>query len=55
MRSKQISVIRSITWIVRCELDKFQALYICGILSRVHDVCHVLEFGFWGMTMTPLL
>ncbi|GKV18420.1 hypothetical protein SLEP1_g28808 [Rubroshorea leprosula] len=29
---------------------KFRVLCICGILSRVHGVCHVSGFGFWGVT-----
>ncbi|GKV42866.1 hypothetical protein SLEP1_g50229 [Rubroshorea leprosula] len=32
---------------------KFRALCICGTLSQVYDVCHVPEFGFWGVTGCP--
>ncbi|GKV02714.1 hypothetical protein SLEP1_g15111 [Rubroshorea leprosula] len=30
---------------------KFRALCICGTLSEVYSVCHVLGFGFWGVTL----
>ncbi|GKV11350.1 hypothetical protein SLEP1_g22614 [Rubroshorea leprosula] len=33
-------------------MDKFRALCIRGTRSQVHDVCHVLGFGFWGVTIT---
>ncbi|GKV13596.1 hypothetical protein SLEP1_g24589 [Rubroshorea leprosula] len=32
------------------DMIKFRVLCICGTLSRVHGVCHVPRFGFWGVT-----
>ncbi|GKU96487.1 hypothetical protein SLEP1_g9717 [Rubroshorea leprosula] len=33
---------------------KFRALCIRGTRSRVHGVCHVPRFGFWGVTLDLL-
>ncbi|GKV40258.1 hypothetical protein SLEP1_g47925 [Rubroshorea leprosula] len=38
-----------------CDLDKFRALCICGTLSRVHGVCRVPGFGFWGVTFVLVI
>ncbi|GKV53061.1 hypothetical protein SLEP1_g59609 [Rubroshorea leprosula] len=32
----------------------FEPCAFVGLVSRVHGVCHVSRFGFWGVTLAPL-
>ncbi|GKV14926.1 hypothetical protein SLEP1_g25727 [Rubroshorea leprosula] len=40
---------------IRCDMISSKPCALVGLVSRVYGVCHVLGFGFWGVTLTIMV